>query len=113
MAVPRFAVKSENYLAGIQAGTNTSWVHIDAGNTGRTTIRRSTKTGAVLILCNVVVNTTGATSGTVISDTAVGNIAVIKASVQEKDFHYNISIKGNLQIDNPGGADLTVVYVTP
>lgn len=113
MASPRYIVKSDNFMAGIGAGAYTSWKHIDAGNTGRTIITRSTKVNAGLILCNIVVNTTGATSSTVVSDSINGVIAVIKASVQEKDFHYNIPLKGNLVIDNPGGQDLTVVYVTP
>lgn len=113
MSSPRYIVKSDNFLGGIAAGAYTTWIHIDAGNTGRTTIKRSTKTNAGLILNRVVVNTAGSSTGTTITDSAVGIVGVIKAAVQEKNFEYNIPLKGNLLIDNPGAADLTVVYVTP
>ena len=113
MSLRRYFIKSDNEWAAIQGGGQTSWVHIDAGNTGRTTIKRSTKTGAALILCNIVVNTTGSSSSSVVTDSGRGVIAVLKASVSEKDFHYNIPLQGDLLIDNAGGADLTVIYVTP
>lgn len=113
MAVPRYIVKSDNFLAGITAGAYTSWVHIDAGNTGRTTIIRSSKANAGLILCQVVVNTTGTTSPIVVSDSARGTIAVIKAGAIESSKDYFIPVKGNILVDNPGAADITVVYVTP
>lgn len=113
MAVPRYIVKSENFFAGIAAGGYTTWVHIDAGSTGRMTFKRSTKANAGFILNRMVLNSTGATSPVVLTDSAVGVIAVIKPGAAEKNFEYNIPLKGNLVVDNPGGADMTVVYVTP
>ena len=114
----QYRAKSSNYWDAAQTGALSQWVHIDAGNIGRTTVTPSTLAPSVtskaikpILLQNVVVNTTGATSPIVVSDSAVGVIAVLKPSISEKDYHYNIPIKGNLVIDNPGGADLTVVYI--
>lgn len=109
----RYITKSDNFWSAAAAGGVTQWVHIDSGNTGRTTIKQSTKSNSGLILCNIVVNTTGSTSNTVITDSKRGVVANIKASVTEKDYHYNIPIQGDLWIDNPGGQDLTVIYITP
>lgn len=109
----RYVTKSDNFWAAAAAGGTTSWAHVDSGNTGRITIRASTKPNSCLILCNVVVNTAGSGTSSILRDSAVGVIAVIKASVSEKDFHYNITLKGDLIIDNGGGADMTVVYITP
>ncbi len=104
-------VKSENFWAGATAGAYTRWVHIDAGSTGRTTI--TPRAGDRVVLCNVVVNTSGASGATVLSGSINGTIANLKASVQEKDYHYQLPLLVNekLRIDNASASDLTVMFI--
>lgn len=103
-----YRIKSENYWSGAALGASSQWIHIDAGQTTRVTI--APVTGKPILLQNIVVNTSGASGATVVSDSARGVIASLKASVTEKDYHYNIPLRGNLTIDN-NGSDLTVVYI--
>ena len=113
-----YRAKSENFWAAAAVGAPNQWVHIDAGNTGITTIVPAQQTlsstvGAIkpIILQSVTVNTTGSSTPTTISDSARGVIAVQKAAIQEKDYHYNIPLRGNLVINNGGGSDLTIAYL--
>lgn len=108
-----YRVKSDNFWSAAELGACSQWIHIDAGNTGRVTVVPAViSTGAIkpLLLQNVVVNTSGASGATVVSDSGRGVIASLKASVTEKDYHYNIPLRGNLTVDN-NGSDLTVVYI--
>jgi len=96
-------IKSDNRHLGILSGYEARWVH----NTGNQTI--TPRSGEVIVLHNVVVNTTSGTA-IILKDSAVGVIASIKASVLEGDFIYNLRLKGNLIIENAGGSDLTITF---
>src|SRR5258708_15351031 len=104
-------VKSGNFWEGAAVGAYTRWVHIDAGNTGRTTItpRKNNR----VVLCNVVINTSGASGTIVLTDSKTGVIASLKASVQEKDYHYQLPLApgANLFIDNASASDITVMFI--
>lgn len=104
-----YRVKSENFWAAAAVGAPNQWIHIDSGNTGRTTI--VPVPGKPIILQSVTVNSTSSSSGSSFADSGRGMIAVMKASIQEKDYHYNVPLRGNLVIDNPGGADMTIAYI--
>jgi hypothetical protein len=109
-----YRIKSENFWAAAGAGAVNQWLHIDAGFTGRVTLvpaQASTNAIKPIILQNVVVNTSGASGVTTVSDSARGTIATLKASVNEKDYHYNIPLRGSLVVDNTSASDLTVVYI--
>lgn len=103
--------KSENFWASASVGATTRWIHIDAGNTGR--IKIAPRAGNRIVLCNVVVNTSGASGTTILSDSKNGVIASLKASVQEKDYHYQLPVSWNssLYIDNTSGSDLTIMFI--
>ena len=103
-----YRVKSDNYWSAAAVGGVNQWIHIDAGQTNRVTIKRLAN--KPIVLCGVTVNSSGAAGALVLTDDAVGVIASLKASVAEKDYHYQISLRGNLLIDN-NGSDLTVEYL--
>jgi hypothetical protein len=104
-------VKSENFWGGAEVGAYTRWIHIDTGQSGRTTI--FPRTGETIILCNVVVNTSGSSGTTIFRDSKTGVIANLKSSIQEKDYHYQLPLKqgANLMIDNNSASDLTVMFI--
>ena len=113
-----YRAKSENFWSAAAVGAPNQWVHVDTGNTGIVTIVPAQQTlnttpGDIkpIILQSVTVNAAGSSAGTIISDSARGVIAVQKASIQEKDYHYNIPLRGNLVVNNSGGSDLTIAYI--
>lgn len=108
-----YRVKSDNYWAAAEIGANNQWIHIDSGNTGRTTITpANVSNGNIkpLILQSVTVNNSGSSGTTTVSDSARGVIAALKTSIQEKDYHYSLPLRGSLVIDNASASDLTIVY---
>lgn len=105
----KYRVKSDNFWAAAAVGGVTQWVHVDVGATGRTTI--TAVPGKPLVLCNIVINTSGASGVTTVTDSGRGVIAQLKASVAEKDYHYQIPLVGNLVIDNNSASDMTVAFV--
>lgn len=104
-------VKSENFWAGAGVGAYTRWIHIDTSMVGRVTI--TPRNNEKIVLCNVVVNTSGSSGTTVLTDQKVGIIANLKASVQEKDYHYQLPLAYNskLLIDNNSASDLTIMFI--
>ncbi len=106
--VQRYRVKSDNYWSAAAVGGVNQWLHIDAGQTSRVTIKRLVN--RPIVLCGVTINTSGSSGALVLTDDAVGVIASLKSSVTEKDFHYQISLTGNLLIDN-NGSDVTVEFL--
>jgi hypothetical protein len=118
-----YRTKSNNYWTGAAVGGNVQWIHIDAGNTGRTTIvpanvngtstPGNSTSGAIkpLILQTITINNTSSGSGCTFTDSLRGIIANMKAAISEKDYHYYLPLRGSLLIDNPGAADLTITYV--
>ena len=109
-----YRVKSTNWWSAINNGGYTQWVHIDSGATGRVTIFpiTSSSTGLVIkpiLLQTVTINNSGGSGSIVLADSAVGNLAVFKTSVAEKDYHYNVPIRGNFTIDT-NGSDMIICY---
>lgn len=114
-------IKTTNHYQQIAVGFDSQWLHIGAGNTGRTTISPQ---GAnpntpgvnpgpgsdIVVLIKVILNTEGTTSPTVLTDSKTGMIASIAAAGGTGQYPYNLPLQGSLYIDNTGGADLTVVY---
>jgi hypothetical protein len=109
-----YRVKSTNWWSAINNGGYTQWIHIDSGATGRVTIYPvlSPTTGLVskpILLQTVTINNSGGTGSIVVADSEVSTIADFKTSVTEKDYHYNIPIRGNLTIDT-NGSDMIICY---
>lgn len=104
-------VKSTNEVASSQLGLDSQWLHIPAGNTGTVTIAPR-DTGSVVVLIKVLINTSGSSSATVISDTKTGVIANLAAAATPGQYPYNLPCAqgGSLTITNAGAADLTVIY---
>lgn len=104
-------VKSVIEYQGMAVGADSQWLHIDAGNTGTTTIKPR-DTGSVVILIKIMINTAGTSSAMVISDTATGVIANLAAAATAGQYPYNLpcALGGSLTITNAGGADITVIY---
>lgn len=98
-------VKSDNRHLGILSGYERRWQHLTAA--GNTTI--TPRTGEVVVLHTVIVNTTTATA-VILRDSAVGVVAILKASIAEGTYTYNLKLKGNLVVENAGGSDLTVTF---
>lgn len=108
-----YRVKSENFWAAAAVGAPNQWFHVDAGTSGRiTVVPANVSTGAIkpIILQSVTINTSGASGSFIVSDSARGTIASLKASVNEKDYHYNVPLRGNLTVD-PNGSDVTIAYI--
>lgn len=114
-------IKTTNHYQQIGVGFDSQWIHIGAGNTGRTTIVPQSANpntpgdnpgpgSDIVVLIKVVINTPGASSPTILTDSAVGMIASIEAAAGTGQMPYNLPLKGSLYIDNTGGADLTVVF---
>lgn len=101
-------IKTTNHYQQISVGFDSQWKHIDASTTGRTTI--TPHPGEIVVLIKIIINTVGTTTPLVLSDSAVGMIASLAAAATPGQYPYNLPIKGNLLIDNGGGADITVVY---
>lgn len=114
-------IKTTNHYQQIGVGFDSQWIHIDAGKTTRTTIFPQSANpntpgdnpgpgSDIVVLIKVIVNTQGSTSPVTLTDSKVGIIANIAAAATPGQYPYNLPLSGNLYIDNPGGADLTVVY---
>jgi hypothetical protein len=105
-------VQSDNKLLGTLAGFYSEKVHTD-----KTYVIQHTK-NKPLVLVRVVVNTSSASVVTLrdLGDAEDGGthgpevIANLKASVAEGTYHYSLPINGDLEIQNPGGSDLTIVF---
>lgn len=112
MAV-RYRAKSDNYWAAVGAGAANSWIHIDAGMTGRVTVKPVTDSNGnvtkPIIIQNNVINTSGASGAYVITDSTQGIMAQLKASVAEKDYHYTAAARGSIYLDN-NGSDATFIF---
>ena len=112
----RYRAKSSNFWDATNAGASVYFLHIDTGFTGRLIIQPGTNdppastTFKPLILQAITVNTSTSAGVFVATDSAQGILAVLKASVQEKDYHYTVLIRGNLYLDTSGGGDYTITY---
>lgn len=105
-------VKSVIEYQGMQVGADSQWLHIDAGNTGITTIKPR-DTGSIVILIKVVINKKGSSTPLILTDSATGVIASLDPTdATAGQYPYNLPCAqgGNLLINNQGGADITVVY---
>jgi hypothetical protein len=111
----RYRVKSSNFWDAVSAGAANYFLHIDQGFTGRVTISPGTNDPSVtttqkcVILQSVTVNNTSSSGTLIVSDSLQGILAALKTSVQEKDYHYTVLIRGNLTLDANQG-DYTIVY---
>lgn len=101
-------IKSDNYWSAAAVGGVNQWIHVDAGQTTRVTVKALTN--RPIVLCNVTVNSSGGSGALVLSDSKRGVIASLKASVAEKDYHYQIILTGDLLIDN-NGSDVTIAFL--
>ena len=112
-----YRAKSENFWAAAAVGAPNQWIHIDAGTTGRITIVQTNLASTVttnavkpIILQGVTINSSGSSGSFTVTDSGRGIIANLKSSVAEKDYHYNVPLRGNLLLDT-NGSDVTISYI--
>lgn len=98
-------IKSDNRHLGVLSGYEVRWIHNDGGKT--TTV--TPHVGEPVVLHGIDVNTTSA-SAIVVRDSAVGVIAVLKASIAEGIYLRPKRLKGNLIVENPGTSDITINF---
>lgn len=98
-------VQSDNRHLGLISGYGARWIHNDGSKT--TTV--TPKAGQIVVFHRIVVNTTAASAIT-IRDSSVGVIAVLKASIAEGSYLYNLPLKGNLVVEVAGASDVTIVF---
>lgn len=108
-------VKSDNRHLSILTGYGTRWAHNNGNIAAATPTTYANKSGEPFVLNRLIINTSSASAITL---TDTGNatnsarvIANIKASISETTLTYNLPLLGSLKVDNPGGSDLTLVFV--
>lgn len=98
-------VKSDNRLLGQLTGNYNRFRHSGAAET----ITIPPATGEFVVLERIVIGTTSA-SAIVVRSAVDGVILTLKASISEGTYTFNLPVRGNLIIENPGGSDLLVVF---
>ncbi len=90
-----------------------SYFHISAAGTNQIVPVTSGNPGACTLVA-IVVNTTSTGTVTVIDNTTGGTpvVGILKASVVEGTYMYNVSLGSGLRVATTGPSDLTVVYRT-
>lgn len=97
-------VKSDNRLLGQIAGNYNRFKHSAVAET----VTITPASGEFVVLERILIGTTTA-SAIVIRDTN-GVILTLKASISEGTYTFNIPVKGNLIVENPGGSDILIVF---
>lgn len=101
-------VTGTKVFAVVTSVTGVGWVL----NTGNDTITVGCDANAIVTdgsgtLWGIMVNTTAA--GTVTVADSTGTLAILKASIAEGFYPFNMTFSGFLSITNAGGSDLTVL----
>lgn len=97
-------VKSDNRLLGQVAGNYNRYRHSSAAET----VTIAPAAGEFVVLQRIVIGTTTASAITVRS--VEGVLLNLKASISEGTYTFNVPVKGNLIVENPGGSDILIVF---
>lgn len=97
-------VKTDNRLLGQLTGNYNRYRHSGVAET----VTIPPASGEYVVLQRIIIGTT--TASAIIVRCSDGVVLTLKASIAEGTYTFNLPVRGNLIVENPGGSDILIVF---